>query len=109
MRGEILEARRFALCEHTDQGLVEEATGYGCRFGLEEFWYELPVVVKDKDDGYEKEFYSLYPGESFTETVRLFRGDYPYDYYTCQVGQTYSYVFPGKVVQWWDWGTVQVR
>ena len=71
---------------------------------LEEF------VVGDSEKNLKShtsfEFHTLYPGQSITSTTRLHPdGIYQEDF---RLGERYTYRFNGKVLRWWDWGTMEV-
>lgn len=59
----------------------------------------LPLTI------YKGDFISLFPGESWSDRVPL-DDDELADAF--QLAERYRFQFIGAVVQWWDWGTLDV-
>jgi hypothetical protein len=54
---------------------------------------------------YKFDFISLSPGESWSDRIPLDDDELIESF---KVGERYTYQFIGTVVQWWDWGTLEV-
>ena len=54
----------------------------------------------------KSDFITLFPGESWTDRIPLDDDELAEPF---QVGERYIYQFIGTSVQWWDWGTIDVR
>jgi hypothetical protein len=52
------------------------------------------------------DFVSLSPGQSWSDRIPVDDDELAESF---QAGERYTFRFNGAVVQWWDWGTLQVR
>jgi hypothetical protein len=52
------------------------------------------------------DFITLTPGQSWTDRIPLDDDELAESF---QAGERYAFRFNGAVVQWWDWGTFEVR
>jgi hypothetical protein len=60
----------------------------------------LPLAIQKVD------FVSLSPGQRWSDRIPLDDDELAESF---QVGERYSFRFNGVIVQWWDWGTLEVR
>lgn len=93
---------------HNEHGPSELDIDYLCDFGAAERDRNAPMDVRGSDEFYAMRFYTLSPGESMVNSFALFEDDWPYRIWNQLYEQKLTYRFDGKVVQWWDWGTLEV-
>lgn len=102
------DGKCFKLIWHSEHGREELEVEDVCDFGAGERDYNAPMMVQGSDNFHSRRFYTLSPGESMVNSFALFEDDYPYQMWDQLYGQKMTYQFDGKVVQWWDWGTLEV-
>jgi hypothetical protein len=52
------------------------------------------------------DFISLSPGQSWSDRIPVDDDELAESF---QAGERYTFRFNGTIVQWWDWGTLEVR
>lgn len=57
----------------------------------------------------KKHFHTLYPGQSMVEQFQVFKEGWPYKLFDKHEHHGMTYRFEGKIIQWWNWGTLEVR
>lgn len=106
----------FSLLPGSDNGSTCLETEPGCWLGrldaddhFQPFTPDDEVsefIVGQSNEWDDLEFHTLYPGQSLTYTTEpYFDNRYEEELI---VGETYTFRFNGKILRWWEWGTLEV-
>jgi hypothetical protein len=99
-RPALFAAYTWDILHHTSNGLITmEKNGHVPPPDIDEPRL-LSLVINNVD------FVSLSPGQSWSDRIPVDDDELAESF---QAGERYTFRFNGAVVQWWDWGTLQVR